>query len=115
MKILVAVKRMVDYKVRVRVKADCTGLDVANVKMSMNPFDEIAVEEAVRLKETGLATLVVVQAGGYSHPPDAGHFLRQQRRAARGCAAGCGTDLQHRRGRSGRQFERVPQLTRTLD
>jgi hypothetical protein len=51
MKILVAVKRVVDYNVKVRVKADGTGVDIANVKMSMNPFDEIAVEEAVRLKE----------------------------------------------------------------
>ena len=51
MKILVAVKRVVDYNVKVRVKADGAGVDIANVKMSMNPFDEIAVEEAVRLKE----------------------------------------------------------------
>jgi len=51
MKILVPVKRVVDYNVKVRVKSDGTGVDIANVKMSMNPFDEIAVEEAVRLKE----------------------------------------------------------------
>lgn len=56
MKILVAVKRVVDYNVKVRVKADGTGVDIANVKMSMNPFDEIAVEEAIRLKEKGAAT-----------------------------------------------------------
>jgi electron transfer flavoprotein beta subunit len=55
MKILVAVKRVVDYNVKVRVKSDQSGVDIANVKMSMNPFDEIAVEEAVRLKEAGLA------------------------------------------------------------
>ncbi len=60
MKILVAVKRVVDYNVKVRVKSDNSGIDTANVKMSMNPFDEIAVEEAVRLKEAGFATEVVV-------------------------------------------------------
>jgi electron transfer flavoprotein beta subunit len=60
MKILVSVKRVVDYNVRVRVKADGTGVETANVKMSMNPFDEIAVEEAVRLKEKGVATEVIV-------------------------------------------------------
>ncbi|NWG74781.1 MAG: electron transfer flavoprotein subunit beta/FixA family protein [Rubrivivax sp.] len=59
MKILVPVKRVVDYNVKVRVKSDGTGVDIANVKMSMNPFDEIAVEEAVRLKEKGAATEVV--------------------------------------------------------
>ncbi len=59
MKILVPVKRVVDYNVKVRVKSDGTGVDIANVKMSMNPFDEIAVEEAVRLKEAGVATEVV--------------------------------------------------------
>lgn len=60
MKILVSVKRVVDYNVRIRVKADGSGVELANVKMSMNPFDEIAVEEAVRLKEKGIATEVVV-------------------------------------------------------
>ncbi|KAF1854138.1 hypothetical protein Lal_00007160 [Lupinus albus] len=64
MKILVPVKRVVDYNVKVRVKADGTGVDIANVKMSMNPFDEIAVEEAVRLKEAGIATEVVVVSAG---------------------------------------------------
>ncbi len=59
MKILVPVKRVVDYNVKVRVKADQTGVDIANVKMSMNPFDEIAVEEAVKLKEAGIATEIV--------------------------------------------------------
>ena len=64
MKIMIAVKRVVDYNVKVRVKSDNTGVDIANVKMSMNPFDEIAVEEAVRLKEKGLATeLIVVSCG----------------------------------------------------
>src|SRR5512147_176401 len=64
MKILVPVKRVVDYNVKVRVKADGTGVETANVKMSMNPFDEIAVEEGVQLKEGGLATeLVVVSMG----------------------------------------------------
>jgi len=64
MKILVAVKRVVDYNVKVRVKSDNSGVDIANVKMSMNPFDEIAVEEAVRLKEAGLASEVVVVTAG---------------------------------------------------
>jgi electron transfer flavoprotein beta subunit len=57
MKILIPVKRVVDYNVKVRVKSDQSGVDIANVKMSMNPFDEIAVEEAVRLKEAGIATV----------------------------------------------------------
>src|SRR6201996_6960755 len=64
MKVLVAVKRVVDYNVKVRVKADGTGVETANVKMSMNPFDEIGVEEAVRLKEAGKATEVIAVAFG---------------------------------------------------
>jgi len=64
MKLLVAVKRVVDYNVKVRVKADGTGVETANVKMSMNPFDEIAVEEAVRLKEQGKATEIVAVSMG---------------------------------------------------
>ena len=64
MKILVPVKRVIDYNVKVRVKADGTGVDLANVKMSMNPFDEIAVEEAMRLKEGGKATEVVAGSCG---------------------------------------------------
>ena len=64
MKILVPVKRVVDYNVKVRVKSDGSGVDIANVKMSMNPFDEIAVEEAVRLKEAGKATEVVAVSCG---------------------------------------------------
>ncbi|MFT5532737.1 MAG: electron transfer flavoprotein beta subunit [Burkholderiaceae bacterium] len=64
MKILVPVKRVVDYNVKVRVKSDGTGVDIANVKMSMNPFDEIAVEEAMRLKEAGKATEVIVISCG---------------------------------------------------
>src|SRR5574343_1015969 len=64
MKALVAVKRVVDYNVKVRVKSDNTGVDIANVKMSMNPFDEIAVEEAVRLKEAGIATEVIALSCG---------------------------------------------------
>jgi electron transfer flavoprotein beta subunit len=63
-KILVPVKRVVDYNVKVRVKADGTGVELANVKMSMNPFDEIAVEEAVRLKEAGIATEVIAVSCG---------------------------------------------------
>jgi len=64
MKVLVAVKRVVDYNVKVRVKSDGTGVDIANVKMSMNPFDEIAVEEAVRLKEKGAVTEVIAVSFG---------------------------------------------------
>jgi electron transfer flavoprotein beta subunit len=64
MKVLVAVKRVVDYNVKVRVKSDQSGVDIANVKMSMNPFDEIAVEEAVRLKEAGIATEVIAFSAG---------------------------------------------------
>jgi electron transfer flavoprotein beta subunit len=64
MKVLVAVKRVIDFNVKVRVKADGTGVETANVKMSMNPFDEIAVEEAVRLKEAGTATEIVVVSCG---------------------------------------------------
>jgi len=64
MKVLVPVKRVIDYNVKVRVKADGSGVDLANVKMSMNPFDEIAVEEAIRLKEKGLAEEVVAVSIG---------------------------------------------------
>jgi len=64
MKVLVPVKRVVDYNVKVRVKSDQTGVDIANVKMSMNPFDEIAIEEAVRLKEKGTATEVIAVSCG---------------------------------------------------
>ncbi|HOX69982.1 MAG: electron transfer flavoprotein subunit beta/FixA family protein [Ramlibacter sp.] len=64
MKVLVAVKRVVDYNVKVRVRSDGMGVDIANVKMSMNPFDEIAVEEAVRLKEQGVATEVIAVSCG---------------------------------------------------
>ena len=64
MKVLVPVKRVVDYNVKVRVKSDGTGVDIANVKMSMNPFDEIAVEEAMRLKEAGKATEVIAVSCG---------------------------------------------------
>ena len=64
MKLLVPVKRVVDYNVKVRVKSDGTGVETANVKMSMNPFDEIAVEEAVRLKEKGIATEIVAVSVG---------------------------------------------------
>ena len=64
MKVLVSVKRVVDYNVKVRVKADGTGVETANVKMSMNPFDEIALEEAVRLKEAGVATEIIAVSCG---------------------------------------------------
>src|SRR5574338_1545002 len=64
MKVLVSVKRVIDFNVKVRVKPDGTGVETANVKMSMNPFDEIAVEEAVRLKEKGIATEIVAVSCG---------------------------------------------------
>src|SRR5712691_3274230 len=64
MKVLVPVKRVVDFNVKVRVKSDGTGVDIANVKMSMNPFDEIAVEEAVRLKEKGVVSEIVAVSCG---------------------------------------------------
>ena len=66
MKVLVPVKRVIDYNVKVRVKADGAGVDLANVKMSMNPFDEIAVEEAIRLKEAGKAEEIVAVTIGES-------------------------------------------------
>src|SRR2546423_7693573 len=64
MKVLVPVKRVVDFNVKVRVKADGSGVELANVKMSMNPFDEIAIEEAIRLKEKGAATEIVAVSIG---------------------------------------------------
>jgi electron transfer flavoprotein beta subunit len=73
MKVLVPVKRVIDYNVKARVKADQTGVDLANVKMSMNPFDEIGVEEAVRLKEKGVATEIVAVSVG---PQQAQETLR---------------------------------------
>jgi electron transfer flavoprotein beta subunit len=73
MKILVPVKRVVDYNVKIRVKADGSGVDLANVKMSMNPFDEIAVEEAIRLKEAGKATEIVAVSIG---PQQASETIR---------------------------------------
>ncbi|MEZ0172218.1 electron transfer flavoprotein subunit beta/FixA family protein [Microvirga sp. TS319] len=73
MKLLVCVKRVVDYNVKIRVKSDGSGVELANVKMSMNPFDEIAVEEAVRLKEQGKATEIVAVSIG---PQQAGETIR---------------------------------------
>ena len=73
MKILVPVKRVVDYNVKIRVKADGSGVELANVKMSMNPFDEIAVEEAIRLKEKGKATEIVCVSIG---PQQAAETIR---------------------------------------
>ncbi|MGL5361974.1 MAG: electron transfer flavoprotein subunit beta/FixA family protein [Bosea sp. (in: a-proteobacteria)] len=73
MKILVPVKRVVDYNVKIRVKADGSGVETANVKMSMNPFDEIAVEEAIRLKEAGKATEIIAVSIG---PAQAGETIR---------------------------------------
>lgn len=74
MKILVPIKRVVDYRVNVRVKPDETGVDLSNVKMSMNPFDEIAVEEAIKLKESGKASEVIVVSVG---EPKSEEILRQ--------------------------------------
>ena len=69
MKVLVAVKRVIDYNVKIRVKADGSGVETTNVKMSMNPFDEIGVEEAVRLKEAGKAIEVVAVSLGIADCP----------------------------------------------
>ena len=69
MKVLVPVKRVIDYNVKVRVKADGSGVDLANVKMSMNPFDEIAVEEAIRLKEAGKADEIIAVSIGVKQAP----------------------------------------------
>jgi len=73
MKVLVAVKRVIDYNVKVRVKSDGSGVDLANVKMAMNPFDEIAVEQAIRLKEAGDAEEIVVVSAG---PPQSQETIR---------------------------------------
>ena len=82
MKLLVPVKRVVDYNVKVRVQADGTGVETAGVKMSMNPFDEIAVEEAVRLKEKGVATeIVAVSMGVAAMRRDDPHRARDGRRS----------------------------------
>ena len=80
MKIIVPVKRVVDYNVKVRVKADQSGMDLANVKMSMNPFDEIAVEEAVRLKEKGVVTEVIAVLRRHAMPGNAAHRHGHRRR-----------------------------------
>jgi electron transfer flavoprotein beta subunit len=91
MKALVAVKRVVDYNVKVRVKSDGSGVDIANVKMSMNPFDEIAVEEAVRLKEKGVVTEVIAVSCG---PTQCQETLRTAMAigADRGILVDCGAD-----------------------
>src|SRR5512136_1556864 len=73
MKVVVPVKRVVDYNVKIRVKPDGSGVELANIKMSMNPFDEIAVEEAIRLKEAGKATEIVAVSIG---PQQAGETIR---------------------------------------
>ena len=78
MKIVVAVKRVVDYAVKIRVKSDGTGIELANVKMSMNPFDEIAVEEAIRLKEKGAVSEIIAVSIGPQEVP-----LRRKRHCAR--------------------------------
>lgn len=93
MKLLVAVKRVVDYNVKVRVKSDNTGVDVTNVKMSMNPFDEIAVEAAVRLKEEGKATEIVVVTAGVAQSQE---ILRTAMAigADRGIIAEVGSDVE---------------------
>jgi electron transfer flavoprotein beta subunit len=93
MKVLVPVKRVIDYNVKVRVKTDQTGVDLANVKMSMNPFDEIAVEEAVRLKEKGKATEIIVVSIG---PQQATETIRTALAmgADRGILVKCDTEIE---------------------
>jgi electron transfer flavoprotein beta subunit len=95
MKVLVPVKRVIDYNVKIRVKTDQTGVDLANVKMSMNPFDEIAVEEAVRLKEKGKATEIIVVSIG---PQQATETIRTALAmgADRGILVKCDTDVEPR-------------------
>jgi electron transfer flavoprotein beta subunit len=93
MKVLVAVKRVVDFNVKIRVKADGSGVDTSNVKFTMNPFDESAVEEAVRLKESGKASEIVVVSMG---PPQAQDTIRTALAmgADRGILVGSDTELQ---------------------
>ena len=93
MKVLVPVKRVIDYNVKVRVKADQSGVDLANVKMSMNPFDEISVEEAVRLKEKGKATEVIAVSIG---PQQASETIRTALAmgADRGILVKCDADVE---------------------
>ena len=67
MKVIVPVKRVVDYNVKIRVKADGSGVELNNVKMSMNPFDEIAVEEAIRMKEAGTVSEIIAVSVSYTH------------------------------------------------
>ncbi len=111
MKVLVPVKRVVDYNVKIRVKADGSGVELANVKMSMNPFDEIAVEEAIRLKEAGKATEIVAVSIG---PQQAAETIRTalamgadrgilvKADADRRAAGGRQNPQRHRRGRKAR-------------
>jgi len=93
MKVLVPVKRVIDYNVKVRVKSDQTGVDLANVKMSMNPFDEIAVEEAVRLKEKGTASEIIIVSIG---PQQASETIRTALAmgADRGILVKCDTEVE---------------------
>ena len=79
MKVLVTVKRVVDYNVKIRIKADNTGVETANVKMSMNPFDEIAVEEAVRLKEAGTADEIIAVSLGAQQSQEIGRASCRER------------------------------------
>ena len=95
MKVLVPVKRVVDYNVKVRVKSDGTGVDIANVKMSMNPFDEIAVEEAVRLKEKGVVTEVIaVSVCAFARGQEQNAGPRALELAGAGCLGGRSPRLQ---------------------
>jgi electron transfer flavoprotein beta subunit len=99
MKVLVPVKRVIDYNVKVKVKADGTGVDLANVKMSMNPFDEISVEEAIPMKEAGVASEVVIVSIGEKKTTDT---IRNA--LAMGADFGLVADL----------FDVVPELTEKL-
>jgi len=114
MKVIVPVKRVVDSNVKVRVKDDGSGVELGNAKMSMNPFDEIAVEEAVRLKEKGVlpSEVVVVSCGGCPMPRDAAHCNRRWRRPGDPYRNRCGTPSRSRLPSSSRRVvdKEQPQL-----
>src|SRR5947199_9859926 len=109
MKALVAVKRVVDYNVKIRVKADKTGVELANVKMSMNPFDELAVEEALRLREKGTVSEVIAVSVGVQECQETIRTALAMG-AARGVLVQTGVALQPLAAATIRQEERVKEI-----